>query len=124
MECVTVMCDYCADGLWEDGKATDLQLLAKELNLDYTKLGDLNKEIDAWQAIYEEFDFWSDKSDPEKIYNSKEFLKFLELGEKIAFQVREIIPKDIKVIYYKEGPVNARYFVNEDGTMLLKERYD
>jgi hypothetical protein len=46
------------------------------------------------------------------------------LGERIAFDVRKIVPDNIDVIYYKEGNPNARYYVHRDGTMTLKEKYD
>jgi hypothetical protein len=74
--------------------------------------------------MYEDFDFWSDKSNPEKIYKSDVFKEFLKLGEKIAFEVRKIVPENISVIYYKEGKPNARYYVHSDGTLTLKEKYD
>ena len=123
MKCVTVMCDYCADGLWEDGVATNLEFLLDSLNLDFNEFTDLDKEITEWQNMYEDFDLWSDQSNNDEFYNSDEFKKFLELGEKIAFKIRKIVPEDIEVIYFKEGRPSARYYVH-DKTMTLKEKYD
>jgi quinol monooxygenase YgiN len=118
------MCDYCADGLWENGAAINVEILAEDLNLKYEELIDLESDIEDWQNIYEGFDFWSDRADAAKTYETPEFKKFLELGERIAFDVRKIVPDNIDVIYYKEGNPNARYYVHRDGTMTLKEKYD
>jgi hypothetical protein len=122
---ITVMCDYSADGIWANGGATDLELIAEELNMPYnSKWKSIQNELYDWQSKYENFDFWSDKADYEKTYNTQEFKKFLEQGKKIAFEVRDIIPNNIDVIYFSEGRPNARYCVNTDGTMTLKEKYD
>jgi hypothetical protein len=121
---ITVMCDYCADGLWENGAAINVEILAEDLGLNYEDLLDLESDIDDWQAMYEDFDFWSDRASPEKTYSTPEFKRFLELGEKIAYEVRKIVPEEIPVIYFKEGKPNARYYINNNNTMTLKEQYD
>jgi len=122
---ITVMCDYAADGIWVNGAASEMGLIAEDFNMEYDdKLKKLQEKLDKWQDMYEEFDFWSDKADAEKTYATPEFKEFLKLGEELAYEVREIIPKDIPVIYFKEGKPNARYIVNSDRTMTLKEKYD
>jgi hypothetical protein len=121
---ITVMCDYSADGIWINGVAADLEIIAEDLDMEYDdKLKQLQKKLDDWQYRYEQFDFWSDRADTKKIYATPEFKQFLQIGEEIAYEIRELMPEDISVIYFHEGSPNARYIVNNDKTMTLKEKY-
>jgi hypothetical protein len=122
---ITVMCDYCADGLWVEGAASDLESILKELEIPFdAKAESLSDSLKKWQETYENFDFWSPMANYSEVYSSDEFKDFLNEGEEIAYKVREIIPKEISIIYFKENNPQARYLVNEDKTMTLKEKYD
>ena len=122
---ITVMCDYCADGLWVEGAASDLKSIMKDLEIPFdTKAKSLSDSLKKWQETYENFNFWSPIVNYDEIYSSEEFKEFLIEGEEIAYKVREIIPKEISIIYFKESNPQARYWVNEDKTMTLKEKYD
>ena len=119
---VTVMCDYAADGLWIEGAATDAKDIATTFGIPWEKMEPISNQIDIWQGIYEDFDFWSNESDPKLIKESSKFKEFLKLGEKIAIQIRGILPDEVEVIYFDDG-IPARFYVLPDGQFKVKEIY-
>jgi hypothetical protein len=116
---VTIMCDYCADGLWYNGSAIDMNFLMEEFQLKDTD--QLTEEIDNWQSSYEKFDLWNPMVDDTEITTSKEFLFFIIQGEKIAKQIRQLLPTSVKVEYFNEDDHN-RYAVEMDGELVLKDK--
>ncbi len=121
-KCITVMCDYCADGLWEDGAAIDADILAEDFEIPKEIMEPIAKRLSDWQAMYENFDFWSAEADYEKIRSTPEFREFTKLGTELAREIRDILPDNIDVIYYDESQP-ARFYVQKNGEFVLKESY-
>jgi len=112
----------CADGLWISGAATDAEDIAATFGVPWEKMEPIATQIDVWQGMYENFDFWSNESDLKSIKESPEFKEFLKLGERIATQIREILPDKVEVIYFDEG-IPARFYVLPGGHFKVKEIY-
>jgi len=102
MKRVTVMCDYCADGLWEDGIATDAEILGKELNWTAFEIGEIGHKAALWQEEYESFDLWDPKLDIKKLKDTEQFQSFIEYGINLSRRVRELVPPDIEVGFFND----------------------
>jgi len=121
---IEVFCDYLADGLWCDGAAIDIEELSEKFNLPSKETKYLKSLIDKWQAMYEEFDFWnSEESYPDryaKIHSSDEFREFSRLGTIITNMIRDVLPKEIPVIYFDELTCK-RFLVSDKHEYILME---
>jgi len=117
---ITIMADYCADGLWRNGAAIDTDILKEEFNIPDNIADHLEKKIAKWQEMYEQFDFWSEKANSEETYKTDEFREFERLGTEIAKEVRKILPEDIPVIYFDEI-TGKRYIVQSNGEFIYKK---
>jgi len=117
---ITIMCDYCADGLWRNGAAIDIDMLQEEFNLSDKDTERLREKIDSWQEMYEQFDFWSAEVNPKETYKTDEFREFERLGTEIAKEVREVLPEDTPVIYFDEMSAK-RYIVQPDGEFIYQK---
>ena len=102
MKRLTVMCDYTADCLWVDGAAVDWNYLIDEYNFpkDFKIIG---IEVDRWQKMYENFNFWDPDKNPDQIYTTKEYHLFEELGYKIFRAV-------VKFVEIYNLPFEVEYF--------------
>jgi len=118
---IKVMCDYCADGLWEDGYAIDIDMLVEDYDIPEELIKDLRPKIEEWQDLYESFEFYDPDVSDEEIKSREEYKKFMKLGPEIAYEVRHILPTSIRVIYFDEDN-SKEYIVELDGTMKLFER--
>jgi len=86
---ITIMCDYCADGLWLNGGAISINHLPKNVRF-------LEKRILDWQYKYEFFYNFNN------LRTSKKFKKHVKEGYDIACILRNILPSRYKVIYFDE----------------------
>jgi len=100
---LTIMCDYCADGLWWNGGAIDTtsKKLPRQIRF-------LKKRISTWQQEYEflnkgYFDpSWKVRFKSKKPRNKK----WLEEGRLISKKIRKIISGKVKVEYFNEETLN------------------
>ncbi len=80
---ITVMCDYCADGLWLNGGAIDLDYLLETGDFEKEGLESLRKDITNWQEMYERFNLYSNPEETLSVYKSSSFIEFEKLGRDI-----------------------------------------
>jgi len=107
---ITVMADYCADGLWINGRATDydsLPLPKGNLNL--------KKRLEKWQWDYECFyQLESKRFEVDRLNNSKKFKDFILEGYLIAIEIRKALNKTKYYVEYfndyliKRIPINNK----------------
>jgi hypothetical protein len=109
---ITLMCDYCAFGLWWNGAAIDSDYLIENLNLSKNKMKPIAKKIEKWQDMYENFNFYESKEVSKKVHRSKDFLKFERLGYEIAFELVKILPKKVEFEFFDER-TSKRYIIKE-----------
>ncbi len=93
---ITVMCDYCADGLWLNSGAIDATYLEDDLNWDKEFVAKITPMLDKWQDQYEEFNLYTSAKTSEMIYKSRKFKEFEELGLEIYEEMKA----------YKQDPDN------------------
>jgi hypothetical protein len=110
MKKLTVMCDYCADGLWDDeGRATHWSMLKEDYNFELPE--NLINKLEDWQAQYEKFNFFESAEITDKELSTPEFKEFEKLGKEIALEISLLAPDDVQVIYFNERD-NKRYLIN------------
>ena len=110
---IEVMCDYCADGLWLDGKSIDLDYMKSLINMTDDTFTELSIAIPKWQAMYETFDFYSRRVKAEDIFESNDYDMFNRLGRYIFQVVHEIEQDDYTIIFYDEKE-NIRYTIKDN----------
>ena len=112
---LTVMCDYCADGLWWNGGAIDCTY--KKLPRSLRRL---KKRIEKWQRQYEYVPVCFDL-EHKLLYKKPWFKKFVEEGWEIAKEVRKLTPSSIEVHYFNEKDLE-RYVLHKNGRMSKLKR--
>jgi len=124
---ITIMCDYCADGLWVNGTATNLNDLILELGLNNNTaernafLNELGADIDIWQLQYEDFDFWSSQA-TNAVYDTQKFKDFISFGFDIFKRMHHLIQKnhpEILVEFFDES--DSHRYIILDGVLTLKQ---
>lgn len=99
---ITVMCDYCADGLWLNGGAIDADYLVSDLDFNEEDISEIRGLIDIWQQMYETFDLYSSKEAMNEVYSSNDFLLFSKLGEHIYYLFKQIDQDKYIIEYFDE----------------------
>ena len=96
---IKVMCDYCADGLWDEhGRSIDMDYLKRTFNLSESATSKLTIEINEWQDEYTSWDIGVTGYDKIPIPVDK----FDQRGMEIARSVRTLLPETTKVIFFSE----------------------
>lgn len=100
---ITVMCDYSAFGLWEDGLCTHF------LNLPYLRvfnnksMRNLEDRLFDWQETFESFHMYVlDDFETGKLIRSKRYKDFLKEGFEIAKLLRKALPSRYEVEYFND----------------------
>lgn len=95
---VTIMCDYCADGIWWNGGAST----ADSKRFPYS-IKIMKNRIRKWQDIYETFTFYNMTNLERKLLiNGYKYKQWLKEGYEIAKIIRRKLPKKITVEYFNE----------------------
>jgi hypothetical protein len=98
---LTLMCDYCADGLWDNkGRAIHCSDIKELYNFTIPKK--ICKNIELWQDMYENFNFYESREITKKELETEEFIEFETLGEKIFQDLSKIIPENVTLEYFNE----------------------
>ena len=109
-----------AAGLWENGYAVDYEYL---ITKSFPEDKKLRKQLEKWQDIYEDFNFYTSKEITKKEQKSKKFKKFMKLGEKI-FRKIDMYNRELKlgynVEYFNEKNYN-RYRLKNDKLKKVKK---
>ncbi|MBT5490946.1 hypothetical protein HOK00_01170 [bacterium] len=94
---LTIMCDYCADGLWLDGYAITIKDLPQKVHF-------LEDKINKWQQQFEILmkPFLRDDNFKEKFYQQTQMKKFIKEGYKISKLLRKKLPGRYVVEYFNE----------------------
>ncbi len=92
---ITLMADYCADGLWYDGEAIDADYLKEDLDFPKKFIDKIKGLIERWQNMYEGYNLYTSGEETQKIYDSDDFKEFEKLGLEIFGIFREL-DQDIK----------------------------
>jgi hypothetical protein len=101
---ITIMCDYCADGIWINGAATVVE--------DIYNLKSLSKRFENWQEEYESFNLFNKNRIQTKVFEkSNRFKRFVKEGANLTILVRKRLPGRYKVVYFNEKN-NKRYILN------------
>jgi hypothetical protein len=109
---ITVMCDYCADGLWFNGSAIDAEMLYTDFGFEKKDLKKFTKRIEKWQDMYEGFNLYTSKEDSDEEYTTKEFKEFAKLGKKIFRHLKEInLKRQLNyIIEYYDEETGKRFY--------------
>ena len=104
---ITVMCDYCAWGLWLNGSAIDTDYLKEELDFDPVFVDKMGPIILRWQTMYEDFNFYQSEQETKKSLNSPDFKEFEKLGLEI-FKEFLALDQDKYIIEYFDERTSKR----------------
>ncbi len=105
---ITIMADYCADGLWENGAAIDADYLTEDLNFSQEFVDSVRGPLEKWQNMYEGYNLYTSKEESQKVYDSEDFKEFEKLGEQI-FDIFLALNQDEYIIeYFDERTLERR----------------
>jgi len=106
-----VMCDFCADGLWLNGFAININELPKKVHF-------LAKDLAIWQEEYEllfdDFGIYKTKrkifklrtiffgKSKRKIIIETNYEDFLKKGLEISKKIKKYLNKNYKIVYFDE----------------------
>ncbi len=105
---ITIMSDYCADGLWENGAAIYPEYLYEELNFPKEFVDRVQEPLEEWQNMYEGFNLYSSKEEAQKVYDSLEFETFEKLGNLIFDEFLSLDQDEYIIEYFDERTSTRR----------------
>ena len=104
LEVITIMADYSAEpAVWRNGSLSDLEDICEEVGIEFSlDIQALALRLNAWQYIYEGFDFFSGRITSKTIHDTETFKDWDIEGRLLAIEVRKIIPMKYEVEYFSE----------------------
>ncbi len=114
---ITIMSDYCADGLWLNGAAIYPDYLHEDLNFSKEFIDKIRDRIETWQNMYEGYNLYTSRAESQKVYDSADFEEFERLGEEIYKEFLDL-DQDEYIIEYFDERTSERRRDNENNKSL------
>ncbi len=99
---ITIMADYCADGLWLNGGAIYPDYLSEELNFSEEFVERIREPIEQWQGLYEGFNFYTSEEISDNYYETDGFKTFEKLGRLIYQEFLDLDQDEYIIEYFDE----------------------
>ncbi len=111
---ITIMADYAAFGLWENGAAIDADYLTEDLNFLKEFVDSIRGPLEKWQNMYEDFDLYTSREESQKVYDSDDFKTFEKLGKWIFKEFLALDQDDYIIEYFDERTSERKRKENDE----------